>query len=60
MTDIDKEDLDIYINNQDDFIKDKFNTYLKEKRADKKVSQFTLKFKNNYMFYYYNFFINTY
>jgi hypothetical protein len=60
MADIDDDDLDIYINNQDDFIEDELDTYLSEKRADRKVSQFTLNFKNNYIFYYYYYFIKRY
>jgi len=38
MADIDNDDLDIYINNDDDFVDDELTTYLDEKRADKKVS----------------------
>jgi hypothetical protein len=34
---MDDDDLDIYINNQDDIIEDELITYLSEKRADKKV-----------------------
>jgi hypothetical protein len=33
----------MYINNKEDFIKDELISYLKEKRADKKISK-TLKF----------------
>ena len=36
--DQDDNDLDIYINNQDNIIEDELITYLEEKRADKKVS----------------------
>jgi len=57
MTDIDDDNLDIYINNEDDFIEDELVTYLGGKRADKKVSQFTLNFKNNYILFFYNIFI---
>jgi hypothetical protein len=35
--DADKDKLDIYINNQEDIIEDKLITYLKGKKADKKV-----------------------
>jgi hypothetical protein len=52
MPDIDDDNLDIYINNEDDFIEDELVTYLGEKRADKKVSQFTLNFKNNYILFF--------
>jgi hypothetical protein len=38
MEDQDDDDLDIYINNQDNIIEDELITYLEEKRADKKVS----------------------
>ena len=38
MKDINKDDLDIYINNQEDIIKDELITYLAENRADRKVS----------------------
>jgi hypothetical protein len=38
MEDQDDDDLDIYINNQDNIIENELITYLKEKRADKKVS----------------------
>jgi hypothetical protein len=34
---MDDDNLDIYINNQDDIIEDELITYLSEKRADKKV-----------------------
>jgi len=34
---MDDDDLDIYINNQDDIIEDELITYVSEKRADKKV-----------------------
>jgi hypothetical protein len=37
MEDFDKDELDIYINNQEDIIEDELITYLAEKRADKKV-----------------------
>jgi len=37
MQDIDEDDLDIYINNKEDFLEDKLSTYLNEKRVDKKV-----------------------
>jgi len=45
MLNINKDNLNIYINNQDNFIEDKLSVYLNKKRADKKVSKFTLKFK---------------
>jgi hypothetical protein len=38
MEDIDEDDLDIYINNQEDIIEDELITYLAENRADRKVS----------------------
>ena len=37
MEDADEDELDIYINNQEDIIEDKLITYLEEKRANKKV-----------------------
>jgi len=37
MQDIDKDDLDIYINNKEDFLEDKLSTYLNEKQVNKKV-----------------------
>ena len=37
MEDADEDELDIYINNQEDIIEDELITYLKEKRANKKV-----------------------
>jgi hypothetical protein len=39
MEDIDDDDLDIYINNQEDIIEDELIIYLDEKRLDKKVSK---------------------
>jgi hypothetical protein len=36
MADVDNDDLDIYINNDDDFVEDELTTYLDEKRADKR------------------------
>ena len=45
MLNINKDNLNIYINNQDNFIEDKLSVYLNKKRAHKKVSKFTLKFK---------------
>ena len=36
MKDLNKDDLDIYINNQDNIIDDELITYLKEKRVNKK------------------------
>jgi hypothetical protein len=39
MEDIDDDDLDIYINSQEDIIKDKLITYFEEKRVDKKVNK---------------------
>ena len=38
MADSEDDDLDIYINNQEDNIEDELYTYLHEIRADKKVS----------------------
>jgi hypothetical protein len=38
MTNAEDNDLNIYINNQDDIVEDELITYLSEKRADKKVS----------------------
>jgi hypothetical protein len=35
--DVNKDKLNIYINNQEDIIEDKLIIYLKEKRTDKKV-----------------------
>ena len=37
MQDIDKDDLDIYINNKEDFLEDKLSIYLNEKQVNKKV-----------------------
>ena len=37
MEDINDDNLDIYINNQEDIIEDELIAYLEEKRADKKV-----------------------
>ena len=51
MDDLDEDELDIYINNQEDIIEDELITYLEEKRADKKVlkfTYFTLNFLKNY------------
>jgi hypothetical protein len=42
----------IYINNQADIIEDKLVTYLEEKKADKKVSEFTLKLLSNYLIFF--------
>jgi len=42
MDDIDEDDLDIYINNQEDKIEDELITYLEERRVNKKVSKFLL------------------
>ena len=39
MEDIDEDDLNIYINSQEDSIKDELITYFEEKRVDKKVSK---------------------
>jgi len=39
MKDLNKDDLDIYINNQDNIIDDELITYLKEKRVNKKVNK---------------------
>jgi len=39
MKDLNKDDLDIYINNQDKIIDDELITYLKEKRVNKKVNK---------------------
>jgi hypothetical protein len=38
MPDTDDDDLDIYINNEEDRVEDELYTYLSERRADKKVS----------------------
>jgi hypothetical protein len=38
MPDTDDNDLDIYINNKEDKVKDELYTYLSKRRADKKVS----------------------
>jgi len=38
MEDQDDDNLDIYINNQDNIIENELITYLEEKRANKKVS----------------------
>jgi flagellar motor switch protein FliG len=38
MPDTDDNDLDIYINNKKDKVKDKLYTYLSERRANKKVN----------------------
>ena len=35
-----QNNLNIYINNKEDFIKDKLISYLKEKRANKRVSKY--------------------
>jgi hypothetical protein len=37
MQDINKDYLDIYINNKEDFLKDKLSIYLNKKQVDKKV-----------------------
>jgi hypothetical protein len=37
MNDLDEDELNIYINNQEDKIEDELITYLEEKRVDKKV-----------------------
>jgi hypothetical protein len=42
MDDLDEDELDIYINNQEDIIEDELITYLEEKRADKKVCKIHL------------------
>jgi hypothetical protein len=42
MEDFDEDELDIYINNQEDIIEDELITYLEEKRADKKVCKIHL------------------
>ena len=39
MEDIDEDDIDIYINSQEDSIKDELIAYFKEKRVNKKVSK---------------------
>jgi hypothetical protein len=47
MKDFDEDELDIYINNQEDKVEDELITYLEEKRVDKKVRKihlFTLNF----------------
>jgi hypothetical protein len=48
MDDFDEDELDIYINNQEDIIEDELITYLEEKRADKKVyKSYLLYFKSS-------------
>ena len=42
MDDLDEDELDIYINNQEDKIEDELITYLEEKRVNKKVSNIYL------------------
>jgi hypothetical protein len=42
MEDFDEDELNIYINNQDDKVEDELITYLEEKRADKKVCKIYL------------------
>jgi hypothetical protein len=37
MQDIYKDNLDIYINNKEDFLEDKLSIYLNEKQVNKKV-----------------------
>ena len=44
--------MDIYISNEEDEIEDELITYLEEKRADKKVSIFTLKVYKNYLLFF--------
>jgi hypothetical protein len=38
MPDTDDDDLDIYINNEEDRVEDELYTYLSERRANKKVN----------------------
>ena len=42
MEDFNKDELNIYINNQEDIIEDELITYLEEKRVDKKVCKIHL------------------
>ena len=42
MADSEDDDLDIYINNQEDNIEDELYTYLNKTKADKKVSKILL------------------
>jgi len=37
MQDIDKDNLDIYINNKENFLEDKLSIYLNKKQVNKKV-----------------------
>ena len=37
MQDIDEDNLDIYINNKEDFLKNKLSIYLNKKQVNKKV-----------------------
>jgi len=37
MQDIDEDNLDIYINNKEDFLEDELSIYLNEKQVNKKV-----------------------
>ena len=37
MQDINEDNLNIYINNKEDFLEDELSTYLNEKRVNKKV-----------------------
>jgi hypothetical protein len=60
MEDIDKDDLDIYINNQDNIIEDKLITYLAENKADRKVSNLLKHYlRTNNPFFTINIYINT-
>jgi hypothetical protein len=42
MEDFDEDELDIYINNQEDIIEDELITYLEKKKANKKVRKIHL------------------
>jgi hypothetical protein len=60
MEDIDEDDLDIYINNQEDIIEDELITYLAENRADRKVSNlFKHYLRTNNPFFIINIYIYT-
>jgi hypothetical protein len=39
MEDIEEDDLDIYVNSQEDSVKDELIAYFEEKRLDRKVSK---------------------
>jgi hypothetical protein len=48
MEDFDKDELDIYINNQEDIIEDELITYLEEKKQIKRYIKFTY-FTSNFL-----------